>query len=186
MKCRAGSATAVLSKSFVCLGILFLFLFSIWSCQPKTSYKTLSFFFDGVPNPEEEMVQKNGQPGVPSTNKKPTYKMHGPYAAKLCSACHQPGTNMLILPVEKLCMNCHVLQLDKKFVHGPVAAGGCKVCHDPHGSSYRYLLVAEAREFCLRCHSEKDIAKNKAHDGVTADCTDCHDAHTSNRRYMLK
>ena len=175
-------------KGFVFAGVLVFLLFLLCSCEPMTRYKTLSLFFDGVPNPEEEALQaqnaKTGGSGAKQAAA--TYKMHGPYAARLCSACHQAGSNNLILPIERLCVNCHVLQLDKKYVHGPVAAGGCKICHDPHGSSFPYLLVSEARIFCLRCHSEKDIAKNEAHKGVTEECTECHDAHTSDKVYLLR
>jgi predicted CXXCH cytochrome family protein len=188
MSCRSGHRIAV-EKGFIFAGVLVLALFLLCSCDPMTRYKTLSIFFDGVPNPEEEALQARnvkaggGRPKQAAA----TYKMHGPYAARLCSACHRVGTNVLVLPIEKLCFNCHVLQLDKKYVHGPVAAGGCKICHDPHGSSFPYLLVSEARNFCLRCHNEKDIAKNEAHQGVAGEeCTDCHDAHSSDKAYLLK
>lgn len=175
-------------KGFVFAGILILFLFLLSSCEPMTRYKTLSLFFDGVPNPEEEALQAgNAKAGGGRVKQAAaTYRMHGPYAARLCTACHQTGTNALILPIEQLCFKCHVLQFDKKYVHGPVAAGGCKICHDPHGSSFPYLLVSEARIFCFKCHSEKDIARNEVHKGVTEQCTACHDAHTSDEVYLLR
>ena len=169
---------------------LVLLLFLLCSCEPMsmTRYKTLSIFFDGVPNPEEEALKSRNTKagGGKERQAAATYRMHGPYAARLCSACHQIGTNALILPIEQLCFNCHVLQFDKKYVHGPVAAGGCKTCHDPHGSSFPALLVAEARVFCFKCHSEKDIAKNEVHKGVTEECTECHDAHSSDQVYLLR
>lgn len=190
MDCRSEYRIAA-EKGPIIAGIVLFILFLLCSCEPMTRYKTLSFFFDGVPNPEEEALQaQNAQNAKAGRRKgKPaaaTYKMHGPYAARLCSACHQRGTNVLVLPIDRLCFNCHLLQFDKKYVHGPVAAGGCKLCHDPHGSSFPYLLVSESRSFCFKCHSEKDIAKNKAHNGVTAQCTVCHDAHTSNKVYLLR
>lgn len=177
-------------KGLVFAGSLVLLLFLLFGCGPMTmaQYKTLSLFFDGVPNPEEEeaLKDRNAKGAGKVKQAAATYRMHGPYAARLCTACHQTGTNALILPIEQLCFKCHVLQFDKKYVHGPVAAGGCKTCHDPHGSSFPYLLVSEARVFCFKCHSEKDIAKNEAHKEVSEQCTACHDAHTSNELYLLR
>lgn len=188
MDCRSGHRIAA-KKGFIFSGMAVLFLFLLCGCSPMTRYKTLSIFFDGVPNPEEEALQaQNAQAGGPAKRQaSATYRMHGPYAARLCTACHRVGTNVLVLPIEKLCFNCHVLNFGKKYVHGPVAAGGCKICHDPHGSSFPYLLVSAARNFCLRCHDEKDIAKNEAHKGLTnEECTECHDAHSSDKEYLLK
>ena len=189
MDCRSVNRIAAeRGVIFSCIVVLVLFL--LCSCSPMTRYKTLSVFFDGVPNPEEETLQARNASGDLNKPRQAaaTYKMHGPYAARLCSACHQVGTNVLVLPIDKLCFKCHDLHLDRrKYVHGPVAAGGCKICHDPHGSSFPYLLVSDARNFCLRCHDEKDIAKNEAHKGLTnEECTDCHDAHSSDKKYLLK
>lgn len=187
MDCRSEYWIAV-EKGFIFAGILVLLLFLLSGCEPMTRYRTLSLFFDGVPNPEEEeaLQARNAQAGGRVKQAAATYRMHGPYAARLCSACHQAGTNALVLPIEQLCFKCHLLQFDKKYVHGPVAAGGCKTCHDPHGSSYPFLLVSEARIFCFKCHSEKDIARNEVHKGVTEQCTVCHDAHTSDAVYLLR
>jgi predicted CXXCH cytochrome family protein len=96
------------------------------------------------------------------------------------------GTSRLILPIEELCVNCHSLDVRKKYIHGPLASGGCKVCHQPHGSIHPFLLVSEPKEFCLSCHDRNAIAKNDAHKGVEAQCTTCHDAHSSDEEYLLK
>jgi predicted CXXCH cytochrome family protein len=188
MRCQRESALPGWMKAAVGLAIVSFFLFAVAGCSPKQRYQTLSFFFDGVPNPDEKPRELPGRPGEgggrPSAPK--TYREHGPYGARMCHACHNRSTNALILPVQKLCVNCHNLQLNKKYIHGPVAAGGCKICHDPHGSSFPYLLVAEPRTFCFYCHNEKDVARNPAHEGVTEACTECHDAHMSDSRYLLK
>lgn len=174
--------------AYVVLCALLLAVVGLSGCAPEGRYKVLSFFFDGVPNPEavkkENALKKNEE----AESMKPvTYRMHGPYAARQCSGCHTPGSNVLILPKDKLCFRCHVLDLSKKYVHGPVASGGCLMCHDPHGSAYPYFLVADPAKFCLRCHNSKDIAKNKAHKGIDDEqCTKCHDAHSSNKEYLLK
>jgi predicted CXXCH cytochrome family protein len=113
---------------------------------------------------------------------------HGPYAAGLCEACHlRGGGNQLILPVEKLCLNCHDLKTNRKHVHGPVASGGCRVCHDPHGSGKAYLLVSDPTTFCFFCHDEAEVKTREVHASATGtQCTDCHDPHSSDSNFMLK
>jgi len=173
-------------KGFTGIAVCVILFACLSGCEPKTRYKALSIFFDGVPNPEEQSAEQ--QTGISGGSKtlRPTYREHGPYAAKMCDACHDKATNELKMPIEKLCFNCHLIQMDKKYVHGPVAAGGCRVCHDPHGSSFPYLLVSEPRTFCFHCHDEKAVFKNEVHKGVDAPCTACHDAHSSNNRFLLK
>jgi predicted CXXCH cytochrome family protein len=170
------------------IAIFFFFSSFLCGCAPEKRYKVLSFFFDGVPNPAEmpKQVQRGPGGGAEPPVVKKTYRMHGPYAAKLCSGCHQRGTNILILPIEKLCLNCHIIQMNKKYIHGPVASGGCKICHEPHGSSFPFLLVSEPQKFCFYCHKEKDVARNEVHAGITEGCTDCHDAHMADNKNLLK
>jgi predicted CXXCH cytochrome family protein len=152
-------------------------------------YKILSFFIDGLPQPQKEK-NASTESNAESTGSKgavATYRDHGPYAANLCDACHiQSGSNELIMPIEQLCQSCHVLNLKKKYVHGPVVAGGCRVCHDPHGSPYPYLLVSESKDFCYHCHSQLDIEKREVHKKATEACTFCHDAHASDNKYLLR
>jgi predicted CXXCH cytochrome family protein len=158
-------------------------------CNAESRYRVLSVFFDGVPVPQ--MTERGeGETAPPSTTSQPRrvgYREHGPYAARLCNACHESGTsNLLVAPREQLCFRCHELKLDRKYIHGPLASGGCLACHDPHSSQYRFFLLAESDDFCLRCHDRGAIAKNKAHAGIAGECTACHDAHMSDKRYLLK
>ncbi|MCX7793174.1 MAG: cytochrome c3 family protein [Thermodesulfovibrionales bacterium] len=158
--------------------------------DPVKRYRILSFFFDGVPPPkitEPEPTAKKEKDGD-STEKKllgrPTE--HGPYAAKMCYGCHKRDTNELIMPAEKLCLYCHDMNIENRWIHGPIAAGGCRVCHLPHSSGYAYMLVSEPREFCLYCHDKNDILKNDVHMYSDLRCLDCHDAHSGNDRFILK
>jgi predicted CXXCH cytochrome family protein len=159
------------------------------SGEPGLGYKVLSFFFDGVPLPvsqDQNAQQNQGGQGAarPELGK---YAEHGPFAAKLCRACHQQGTNDLVLPIKELCVNCHALNIKKRYVHGPVASGDCKVCHEPHGSAYRFFLVDEPKKFCFYCHKQKDILKREVHQSSTEmQCTECHNAHASNVEFLLK
>lgn len=152
------------------------------------SHRTLTLFFDGVPPPRAPLQEARQVPSgreSPAPGAKGTE--HGPYAAKLCGACHaSQATNSLLAPASELCGRCHTLALDKKYVHGPLASGGCLVCHDPHASRYPHLLVSESGEFCVRCHDRRDLDGVGAHAAVEAQCTDCHEAHMSDKLYLLR
>jgi len=155
------------------------------ACEERTRYKTLSLFFDGVPDPDKVV-------SAPQTSEKSKWApvgkhaSHGPYAAKMCNACHEQRTNALIMPIEELCFKCHSLDITKKYLHGPVAAGGCRVCHEPHGSGRPFLLVSEPVKFCFHCHDEQSLSSTDTHKGIESGCTDCHDAHSSDNEFLLK
>lgn len=154
------------------------------------SYRTRSFFFDGVPDPQNKKQavpsDRSGHEPARSTTKT-SYSEHGPFASRHCEGCHNRDlTNNLVVPKEQLCFQCHEFQMNKKYIHGPLASGGCLACHDPHNSKYRFLLKSETGSFCLDCHDEKAIAANEAHKGVGSNCTTCHDAHMSDKKYLLK
>lgn len=160
------------------------------ACDARSRHKALTTFFDGVPPqkttgpaPEaERTIPVGGERSRPSG-----YREHGPYAARLCNACHDAAaTNALVAPRDELCFRCHELRQDTKYVHGPLASGGCLACHDPHGSKNGFLLVSESDGFCLRCHDTRLISKIEGHGDSKADCTNCHDAHGSDTKYLLK
>ena len=179
MKIRATALAFCVAAALLC------------GCNTTKSHKLLSFFFDGVPDPDKAAAEqgvmgakKDGEtvPGAASR-----YKEHGPYAAKECTGCHMRATNALILPIEELCISCHSIDVRKKYIHGPLASGDCKVCHQAHGSIYPFLLVSEPKEFCLYCHDRKAIAgKGGEHKNMEKQCTFCHDAHSSDKEYLLK
>lgn len=158
-------------------------------CSAATRHKTLTRLFDGVPPldaptaPGPKMTATTiGTPSVPVPG-----AQHGPYAARLCNACHAAGAgNALVAPREELCLRCHTLDVDKAYVHGPLASGGCLVCHDPHGSRYDHLLVSDSGTFCLKCHDRNTVASIEGHADLKAGCTTCHDAHGSDAKYLLK
>ena len=159
-------------------------------CSAATRHRILGIYFDGVPPAAADKgkpAQEAGSTGPPPPARRTVSEEHGPYAAKLCGACHEPGTaNGLVSPKDELCYRCHQLKLEKKYVHGPVASGDCLVCHDPHSSRYPHLLQSETDETCFHCHDRGRVAAVAAHVGVKEECTDCHDAHMSDQKYLLK
>ena len=164
----------------------FIILIMLSGCEPRTSYKVLSFFFDGVPDPDKvtvgtekaEVKEPKAAPG----------STHGPFGAKKCEACHRREQgNKLVLPKEQLCVSCHKLNFGQmEWVHGPVASGGCRICHNPHQSAYPFLLDAPQRQVCFRCHEERAVMKNEVHQEIASGCLDCHDAHASRQKFLLK
>ncbi len=150
------------------------------------NYKTLKFFFDGVPDPKKKnppIVQDRTGAAVVKTS----FSEHTPYAAKECDACHnRASSNNLIAPKGELCFICHDFPAEKRYVHGPLASGGCLVCHDPHSSKYPTLLVSEPATFCFYCHDPGAIPKDKSHSRKDIQCTVCHDAHMSDKKFLLK
>jgi predicted CXXCH cytochrome family protein len=159
-------------------------------CDATTRHKVLTYFFDGVPPLQESGAGQTGLPPggtFPVPGRPASFQEHGPYAAKLCGACHnQAMGNALVVPANQLCYQCHDLKLDKPYIHGPLASGGCLVCHDPHSSPYRPLLVSESDSFCFHCHDRDSVERNSAHADLQEQCTACHDAHMSDNKYLLK
>lgn len=159
-------------------------------CSATSRHKALTTFFDGVP-PAKSPDAQSGNPPAAATTGAPVQPVeaseHGPYAAKLCNACHAKGaTNALVAPSDELCAQCHTISMNKTYMHGPLTSGGCLVCHDPHSSRYPNLLVADSGTFCLSCHDPETVAKIEGHDNPDASCTTCHDAHGSDTKYLLK
>lgn len=159
-------------------------------CGAASRHRVLTLFFDGVP-PPKAAPPVAGAPGLAPGPAAPARRAgggeHGPYAAKLCTACHEVGAaNGLVAPKEELCFRCHELDLNKRFIHGPLASGGCLLCHDPHSSRYRSLLLSESDTFCVRCHDRQDLAKSEGHGEPREACTTCHDGHGSDAKYLLK
>ena len=160
------------------------------SCSALSRHKALTVFFDGVPPPNELGTgQSQRAQGTGSTATAPLLEgsSHGPYAARLCDACHERGaTNALVAPPDELCSRCHTIPLDKTYMHGPLTSGGCLVCHEPHDSRYPSLLVSDSGTFCLKCHDPDTVAKIEGHADLNENCTTCHDAHGSDNQFLLK
>jgi predicted CXXCH cytochrome family protein len=175
-------------KSRLTAGLLLAAVLPL-ACSSANRHRLLSIFFDGVPPQGSGAAvapPSAAESGGPA-ERQAAHSEHGPFAARLCQACHQTGAmNALVAPGDELCFRCHDLRLDKPYVHGPLASGGCLVCHDPHRSRYRALLVSASDGFCFHCHEASSLQPIRGHESGGERCTACHDAHMSDRPHLLK
>ncbi len=176
--------------------LLFLAVAFIFSCSPKSDYKTLSFFFDGVPDPDKQdsIAQADSirlaerQELTFTKVVKTEFVLHPPYQEKECENCHDKGQmGKLLEPLPGLCYQCHESFGDQyKVVHGPVDAGFCIKCHSPHMSKNDFMLLRTGQDLCLDCHMAKDVFKNEVHADIEdANCTECHNPHGGDDRFMF-
>lgn len=150
----------------------------------KTNYKTLSFFFDGVPDPEATL--QKGAPG--DTTIAVAVVQHKPFLEEKCEACHKtqyrPSRND-----PSACLSCHDKVMNQhEWTHGAVAGGACLWCHSPHESARKWLLRAPDRKLCMQCHSAALLTGDTvpAHADSTSGCVDCHYGHGGKTAVMLK
>ena len=179
----------------ILFGLLIIVVVSSWSCSPKT----LSIFFDGVPNPEDTtciFAEKPAEnPRAKSANAIPAketvliYFSHEPYKQKQCSSCHDPNSmGKFLEPMPQLCYQCHD-DFSAKFstLHAPVDAGECTACHNPHMSQVKYMLKSKEKDLCFSCHDAEDKTWKENHDGLEdMHCTECHNPHGGSDNFMLK
>ncbi len=176
---------------------LFVFLFLFSACS-SSNYEILSFFFDGVSDPNEQKIETKEVAVDSSGIKKreeilkkatPKFVFHGPYRAKLCNDCHNVEQGFKLLEKEpKLCYKCHEkFEETATILHGPVAAGFCSECHHPHRSKNEFLLLEAGQDLCYKCHDKADIKEIEKHSDIKDEnCITCHDPHGNNKQYFLQ
>ena len=200
------SRGAMRAVSCVCftlvLGAL-LTVCAISGCKnTPENHKILSFFFDGVPDPNEAKKTKageeNAEPGDatdsgPSIHE-PTRKEQdrcGECHGTKRSAFHERGFSGIdigsISMAWETCTTCHsdpekvdetsVIVRSDRWMHGPVAANRCQDCHYGHRSKHPHLLRSDDLEaICRSCHEQLP-----AREGAMAKllCTECHEPHSA-------
>jgi predicted CXXCH cytochrome family protein len=156
-------------------------------CSIEKNYKVLSFFFDGVPDPNAPM--KPTRPGgTVDIEQSPTYSAHKPWKEERCEECHTRTLKMGSRDSE-VCLKCHAAKMtEHERMHGPVAVGACLWCHNPHNSAYPHLLKGPAREVCAQCHSASMLSAEKApaHAQENRSCLECHHGHGGDQRFFLR
>ncbi|MFC2134990.1 cytochrome c3 family protein [Bacteroidota bacterium] len=172
---------------------IFTFLILVYGC----SYETLTFFFDGVPEPNKQKIEsvqteidsaKVIKPIVTPKQSSPRIYFHGPFKAKMCSNCHDLNSGYsLVAPEPQLCYGCHEnFTDDMEFMHGPAAAGFCGQCHHPHQSENKFVLRENVKTLCNKCHENDESFNNKLHsDAGEKICIECHSPHGGNKQYFL-
>lgn len=158
-----------------------MLFFFITGCDKYTKYKVASFFFTGVPHPDEQMQTSSintGKPLSPAELAKAKralksqdikFVSHGPYAANQCYQCHDTNTT------------AGLSNKGKKTTTMPQWSGRMPG-----------RLVAPLKKLCSECHVTKstESAYNRelwihgpVSDGM---CTLCHNPHQTSNPYMLK
>jgi len=150
----------------------------------KENYATLSFFFDGVPDPSARLA--GGDPSDMTIATKVV--VHQPFAEEKCEECHKtqyrPSRND-----PTACLNCHDKLMDQHaWTHGAVAGGACLWCHTPHESVRRWLLRGPDRKLCMQCHSAAMLSDQTvpAHADPKSSCLACHFGHGGDSAIMLR
>jgi len=189
-----------LTSNYKKLGLFFIVLLLIYlsGCSSAHRYKTLSFFFDGVPNKSgisnnssKDSLNSMDSSGIGQNSihkSPPKLNLHSPYQANKCSLCHDQNTmGKLTQALPELCYQCHADFSSKyKVLHGPVAGGQCTMCHSPHSSVNDHLLIRTGQLLCLYCHDSKQVMKEEVHQEIgDANCTECHNPHGGKERYIL-
>ncbi len=183
--------------SFCMIMVVFMV---VAGCKRPASHKSLSFFFDGVPDPEQVKAAKRedslaktlkftGTKAVPTREAIAQAILHPPYRAKQCAMCHDKGAlGKSDKSQTTTCYQCHDNFSDNfAYVHGPVAAGYCTMCHNPHMADNKEFLIRKGRDLCILCHDNNQITRMEAHQDIAdANCTECHDPHGGKDQTMLK
>jgi predicted CXXCH cytochrome family protein len=161
---------------------------ALWmGCSVQKNYRMLSFFFDGVPNPNAlPITGAAGGPGAMQASA--TYVAHKPYVEGKCDDCHQ-ARFQLGKADSGICLKCHAGKpTEHPTMHGPVAASACLWCHVPHESAFASLLKAEPRKVCSQCHDSTMLSVDRvpAHAEAGRSCLECHTGHGGEARYFLR
>lgn len=172
----------------------------VQACSTNSSYKLKKFFFDGVPDPNEQRIRDSINALVVAdtltallgtqVKKEVEIKgsIHKPWGDRKCFECHdQNNFKKGKIPLLELCFDCHEgYGQDYKIVHGPVSSGHCTSCHNPHLSDFKKLLHSDQQILCLQCHEEKDVFANSYHDSIGENnCVSCHNPHGGNDSNFL-
>jgi predicted CXXCH cytochrome family protein len=179
--------------------ILIILLIYQSGCSSTYRIKALSFFFDGVPNPDKETAihPKDSLNRIDTAGNKqnlmskifPQMYFHSPYKDQKCSICHdQTRFGKFTKNQPELCYQCHDNFGNKyKVLHGPVGGGQCVMCHSPHQSINVNLLTRTGQSLCLYCHnSERILAMDQHQDIKDASCIECHNPHGGDDKFILR
>jgi predicted CXXCH cytochrome family protein len=168
---------------FVAGGLLSITLIGC-AADPQKRYEVLSFFFDGVPDPNAPKKQSTKV----SSGRQRTF-VHKPFADNLCSSCHLNTTDIFARAQVKgdVCLNCHSnVPTQYAVMHGPVVNNACQMCHSPHSSAVPHLLKQPAPAVCTQCHEPQTMTlMHKQPLDPKQSCIDCHSGHGGSDHKLL-
>ncbi len=152
----------------------FLIIFTS-GCDKYTRHEVLTFFFTGVPHPDEEKEvpgvlagKIKGKP-IPEAE----YFVHGPSAAKQCYHCHMMSSGF-------------GFRNTGRKETGRIPMLGLGVGRQTSG-----MFVAPLKDLCTECHIQKSDKSANGEDlwlhgpVASGNCTTCHSPHKSRFQYML-
>jgi predicted CXXCH cytochrome family protein len=160
-------------------------------CSIEKHYETLSFFFDGVPDPNAPGRTIPGAGNV----RVAIVSRHTAFEERRCEACHAESGDFgfVVSGFRELgsesCLSCHAdVNRQHPVMHGPVAQTECLWCHDPHESVHPHLMRDPAPPLCLGCHSLEldERPRITEHADLDRNCLDCHFAHGGVDLRLLK
>ena len=158
----------------------------VLACTAQSRYKTLSFFFDGVPPPREGSPAAASAPSARRLAAPTRHLVHRSLEEKQCRMCHD--TTRGLEPVREVgmesCDRCHgEKRRAEGWDHGPVNLGQCLPCHTSgHDSGNPHLLSQPVQDLCFYCHDPEISQENPYHEvGAwlmgAGECFVCHKPH---------
>jgi len=179
---------------FGLFGLVLLIIVTVCGCSSDARYRTLSFFFDGVPDPHAPAgsAAARGEKDEFAANA-PIIKayIHKPYADGKCNACHTgqaTGYESYSAVGADTCLKCHKDKLTQyPVMHGPVVAVECTICHAAHESTVPGMLNFDAPRVCVQCH-DRDLLGSNPPEHLLPDskCLSCHVGHGGAKHKMLR
>jgi predicted CXXCH cytochrome family protein len=164
-----------LDRLSLCVLILAVLTTFISGCSQETKHKVLTFFFTGVPPPEEEKkseVEKDKAPEAAQVEKEVvpqvTIYSHPLTAAGLCSQCHESTADFT------------------RF-----GGRGRRVIFRKGSGPSPGKLVVDSKKLCVMCHKDKSASEALTAGlwmhptSANGDCKACHDPHQSTNPYVL-
>jgi predicted CXXCH cytochrome family protein len=188
------SAQRVTRSTFGLIAFLLL-LTGLWSgCgTPKERYRVLSFFFDGVPDPDAPRpAGDSGTATGRGSGSIATPRLefgHKPFSDRQCQSCHAnaDGGDLIALDHE-LCIKCHdKVNQFSPTQHGSAQVNACAWCHEPHESRFATLLKVNTAALCTQCHDRAFLSREpKEHLDLARSCLECHTAHGGDHKLIRK
>lgn len=172
----------------LCAAIACVVAAALWQGCTVTeeNYQTLSFWFDGVPDPKGKFASVDPRTGEVRQFGK--ISLHKPFEEEKCAECHN-GPEALTRESSSICLKCHQgVTTQHARMHGPVSAVACLWCHSPHESTYPNLMRNVDRKLCLQCHDAGglDPSREPAHADPNASCLTCHSGHGGPKPFLLR